>query len=118
MEFNSPIDLLTESEFLMSTRGEQYHYEKQVDKKDNNNSPSIASLRSHDSFNIIKREPPLSWGVIFWSCAINVFLPFVNGLMLGFGEIFAHELGFRWGWSAARVCNLFVNNIFIYLICV
>lgn len=33
------------------------------------------------------------------SSAINCLLPFVNGLMLGFGQIFAHELGFRWGWN-------------------
>lgn len=37
------------------------------------------------------------------SCAINCILPFINGMMLGFGEIFAHEIGYRWGWSAARV---------------
>lgn len=34
---------------------------------------------------------------------INMFLPFINGMCLGFGEIFAHELGFRWGWTGARV---------------
>lgn len=33
------------------------------------------------------------------SSAINCLLPFVNGVMLGFGQIFAHELGFRWGWN-------------------
>lgn len=37
------------------------------------------------------------------SLAINLFLPFVNGMMLGFGEILAHELGFKWGWVGARV---------------
>lgn len=40
------------------------------------------------------------------SAAINCLLPFLNGMMLGFGEIFAHELGFRWGWSAARVSTI------------
>lgn len=40
------------------------------------------------------------------SCAINLFLPFINGMMLGFGEIFAHELGFRWGFTGARVSLL------------
>lgn len=34
---------------------------------------------------------------------INMFLPFINGMCLGFGEIFAHELGFRWGWTGAKV---------------
>lgn len=40
---------------------------------------------------------------ILSSCAINLFLPFINGMMLGFGEIFAHELGFKWGFTGARV---------------
>lgn len=35
--------------------------------------------------------------------AINLFLPFINGVMLGFGEIAAHEIGFRYNWSGARV---------------
>lgn len=29
------------------------------------------------------------------SCTINLVLPFVNGLMLGFGELLAHELCWR-----------------------
>lgn len=35
--------------------------------------------------------------------AINVFLPFINGMMLGFGEILAHEIGFHYNWMGARV---------------
>ncbi|KAF9963477.1 hypothetical protein BGZ70_007396 [Mortierella alpina] len=31
--------------------------------------------------------------------AINFLLPFVNGVFLGFGEICAHELTYRWGWT-------------------
>lgn len=30
-------------------------------------------------------------------CGINLVLPFINGMMMGFGEIFAHELCFRSG---------------------
>ena len=40
---------------------------------------------------------------ILRSTAINLLLPFINGVMLGFGEIFAHEIAFKWGWRAARV---------------
>ncbi|AQZ09987.1 MIM1 (YOL026C) [Zygosaccharomyces parabailii] len=29
------------------------------------------------------------------SCAINLLLPFINGLMLGFGELLAHEICWR-----------------------
>lgn len=39
----------------------------------------------------------------FARCGINLILPFINGLMLGFGEILAHELGFKYGWVGARV---------------
>ncbi|KAG0360546.1 hypothetical protein BG005_010463 [Podila minutissima] len=38
--------------------------------------------------------------------AINFLLPFINGVFLGFGEICAHELAFRWGWTnSAHVVN-------------
>lgn len=40
---------------------------------------------------------------IFTRGAINLVLPFINGVMLGLGEIFAHEIGFRWGFFGARV---------------
>ncbi|CCC71733.1 hypothetical protein NCAS_0I00650 [Naumovozyma castellii] len=32
------------------------------------------------------------------SSSINLFLPFLNGLMLGFGELFAHEISWRFNW--------------------
>lgn len=35
--------------------------------------------------------------------AINLVLPFINGMMLGFGEILAHEIGFRYNWQGAKV---------------
>ncbi|ODQ82771.1 hypothetical protein BABINDRAFT_5689 [Babjeviella inositovora NRRL Y-12698] len=36
-------------------------------------------------------------------CGINLVLPFINGIMVGCGEILAHEIGFRYGWRGARV---------------
>jgi len=33
-----------------------------------------------------------------------VLLPFVNGLMLGFGELVANEAAFRLGWGGTKVC--------------
>ena len=47
----------------------------------------------------------------FSSLAVNLFLPFVNGVMLGFGEIFAKEVVMGWlGWKnsgpASSVTNL------------
>lgn len=66
---------------------------------DNLSSNSVSALT------VVRKTPSLR--DLLTSCAINCILPFINGMMLGFGEIFAHELGFRWGWSAARVSYFF-----------
>jgi hypothetical protein len=47
----------------------------------------------------------------FWalvsSLSINMFLPFVNGVMLGFGEIFAKTVVVGWlGWGPAVAANV------------
>ena len=42
------------------------------------------------------RNPTLIWALK--STAINFILPFFNGVMLGFGEILANELVFKYGW--------------------
>ncbi|SCU78963.1 LAMI_0A06744g1_1 [Lachancea mirantina] len=36
------------------------------------------------------------------SCSVNLLLPFVNGLMLGFGELVAHELCWKFQWFSRR----------------
>ena len=36
-------------------------------------------------------------------CGVNLVLPFINGVMLGFGEIFAHEFAYKHHWIGARV---------------
>jgi len=51
---------------------------------------------------VILYQPPTFWSLLR-GAAINLFLPFVNGMMLGFGELFAHEAAFRLGWSGTRV---------------
>lgn len=44
---------------------------------------------------------------LFSSLAINMFLPFVNGVMLGFGEIFARNVvGPLFGWKAPSVAGV------------
>lgn len=47
-----------------------------------------------------------TFGSILASLSINLILPFINGLMLGFGEIIAHELGFHYNWFGANVSPL------------
>jgi len=69
--------------------------EHQVDNHSNNNN----------NHTLILYDPP-TFLTLFRSAAINLFLPFINGLMLGFGELFAHEIAFRWGWSATNVFPL------------
>jgi Outer membrane protein TOM13 len=44
---------------------------------------------------------------LFSSLSINMFLPFVNGVMLGFGEIFAKTVIVGWlGWGSAVAANV------------
>jgi hypothetical protein len=57
---------------------------------------------STSSSPLILYKPPTIWGILR-GAAINLVLPFVNGLMLGFGELFAHEAAFRLGWSGTKV---------------
>lgn len=73
---------------------------------------------------MILYKPPTIWGILR-GAAINLLLPFVNGLMLGFGELFAHEAAFRLGWSNTKVrykipnrslCSLaMISNYFLFL---
>ena len=44
---------------------------------------------------------------LFSSLSINMFLPFVNGVMLGFGEIFAKTVIVGWlGWGPRVAANV------------
>ncbi|KAF2094385.1 outer membrane protein Tom13 [Rhizodiscina lignyota] len=66
-----------------------------------NNELSSSPPESSNS-PIILYTPPTIWSLLR-GAAINLFLPFVNGLMLGFGELLAHEVAFRWGWSGTKI---------------
>ncbi|KAJ5794997.1 Outer membrane protein MIM1/TOM13 mitochondrial [Penicillium paradoxum] len=66
------------------------------------NHEMSSSVPSTTSSPIILYTPPSVWGLLR-GAAINLFLPFVNGLMLGFGELFAHEAAFRLGWSNTKI---------------
>lgn len=68
----------------------------------NEESPSPPSSSSSP---MILYSPPTIWGLLR-GAAINVLLPFINGLMLGFGELLAHEAAFRLGWSGTKVSLL------------
>lgn len=65
----------------------------------------VSSPMSASSSPLILYKPPSIWGILR-GAAINLILPFVNGLMLGFGELFAHEAAFRLGWSNTKVRSM------------
>ncbi|KAI9889673.1 MAG: hypothetical protein M1814_005074 [Vezdaea aestivalis] len=63
---------------------------------------SSPSPPSSSSSPLILYSPPTLWGLLR-GAAINLLLPFVNGLMLGFGELFAHEAAYKLGWGGTKV---------------
>ncbi|KAF8425559.1 outer membrane protein TOM13-domain-containing protein [Tirmania nivea] len=69
-------------------------------------SSSSSSSTTTTASPLILYRPPTAMSILR-TAAINLVLPFINGLMLGFGELFAHELAFRLGWSGTRVCTFF-----------
>jgi hypothetical protein len=69
------------------------------------NHEMVSSSPSTSSAPLVLYNPPSFWGMLR-GAAINLVLPFVNGLMLGFGELFAHETAFRLGWSNTKVRRL------------
>lgn len=84
---------LAESGVTMHSDSEQYSTGEEV-------SPSPPS--SSESPPMVLYRPPTAWSMIR-GLAINLLLPFINGMMLGFGELFAHEAAFRLGWGGTRV---------------
>lgn len=89
---------LTESSMTIPSDSEQYSGNDNDDL-----SPSPPS--SSSSPPMILYTPPTLWGLLR-GAAINLFLPFINGLMLGFGELFAHEAAFRLGWGGTKVWRI------------
>jgi hypothetical protein len=84
---------LTESSMTIPSDSEQYS---------GNDDISPSSPSSSSSPPMILYKPPTLWGLLR-GAAINLVLPFINGLMLGFGELFAHEVAFRLGWGGTKV---------------
>jgi len=86
---------LSESQTTFPSDSENYDA-NHSNSNDSDDPPSDVSSP------MILYKPPTIWS-IFRGAAINLLLPFVNGLMLGFGELFAHEAAFRLGWSKTKV---------------
>lgn len=86
--------VLTESGITIPSDSENY---------DGNNEMSSSAPASSSDTPLILYKPPTFFGLLR-GAAINLLLPFVNGLMLGFGELVANEVAFRLGWSGTKVC--------------
>ncbi|KAM0523103.1 hypothetical protein ACHAPE_001595 [Trichoderma viride] len=84
---------LADSGVTMRSDSEQYSPGNEISSPSSSNSP------------VILYNPPTAWSLIR-SAAINLVLPFINGMMLGFGELFAHEFAFRLGWGGTKVFPL------------
>ena len=93
MSSDDRVNPLTESSMTIPSDSEQYSGNDDI-------SPSPPS--SSSSPPMILYTPPTFWGLLR-GAAINLLLPFINGLMLGFGELFAHEVAFRLGWGGTKV---------------
>ncbi|RYC65190.1 hypothetical protein CHU98_g1027 [Xylaria longipes] len=87
---------LAESGVTIHSDSEQYSAGEDI-----STSPDDSSL----SPPMILYKPPTTWSLIR-GVAINLLLPFINGMMLGFGELFAHEAAFRLGWGGTRIFPL------------
>ncbi|KAK0356721.1 hypothetical protein LTR91_023617 [Friedmanniomyces endolithicus] len=92
---------LSESQTTFPSDSE--NYDANHSTQDSSDEPPSSS-----SSPMILYSPPTIWSVLR-GAAINLLLPFVNGLMLGFGELFAHEAAFRLGWSGTKIFPLHRN---------
>ncbi|KAK7755123.1 hypothetical protein SLS62_002938 [Diatrype stigma] len=81
MSSHEPTHPLADSGVTMRSDSEQYGEDVLT------SSPSSSSP-------VVLYKPPTMWSLIRGT-AINLVLPFINGMMLGFGELFAHEAAFR-----------------------
>ncbi|KAI1494068.1 TOM13-domain-containing protein [Biscogniauxia mediterranea] len=83
---------LAESGVTMHSDSEQYSAGEELSTSpDSSSSPPL-----------VLYKPPTVWSMIR-GATINLLLPFINGMMLGFGELFAHEAAFRLGWGGTKV---------------
>ncbi|KAK4149767.1 60Kd inner membrane protein-domain-containing protein [Chaetomidium leptoderma] len=92
MASDEPPNPMAESGVTIRSDSEQYSGHEELS----------ASPPSSSSPSVILYQPPTVWSIIR-GASINLLLPFINGMMLGFGELFAHEAAFKLGWSNTRV---------------
>ncbi|KAL1589835.1 hypothetical protein WHR41_01510 [Cladosporium halotolerans] len=90
---------LSESQTTFPSDSENYDANYDANHSNSQDSEEQASSSSSP---LILYSPPTFLSILR-GAAINLVLPFINGLMLGFGELFAHEAAFRLGWGGTRI---------------
>lgn len=93
---------LADSSMTIPSDSEIYEATVSHDPSFDRSPGSDSDSHRNDDAPMILYNPPTMWGLLR-GAAINLFLPFINGLMLGFGELFAHEIAFQLGWSRTKV---------------
>ncbi|KAL1901625.1 hypothetical protein Cpir12675_000315 [Ceratocystis pirilliformis] len=88
---------LSQSGITMHSDSELYTESPETDYDHNRTQP-----QSQPEPELVVYKPPTMW-MLIRGTAINLLLPFINGMMLGFGELFAHEAAFRLGWGGTKV---------------
>jgi len=88
---------LSESSMTIPSDSENYDGNHELTSSSPPSSPPSSS-----SSPLILYSPPTLWGLVR-GAAINLLLPFINGLMLGFGELIAHEVAYRFGWEGTKI---------------
>ncbi|PWO24792.1 hypothetical protein PtrARCrB10_06682 [Pyrenophora tritici-repentis] len=91
----SPSPNLTSSGITIPSDSENYDANNEL-------SSTSSSTNTTTSSPLILYKPPTLWGLLR-GAAINLLLPFINGLMLGFGELVANEAAYRLGWSGTKI---------------
>lgn len=94
MPIDDSVSHLAESGVTMHSDSEQYSTAEADDL--------VESPESTSSTPVVLYQSPTVWSMVR-GAAINLLLPFINGMMLGFGELFAHEAAFRLGWGGTKV---------------
>ncbi|KAK5164525.1 uncharacterized protein LTR77_009731 [Saxophila tyrrhenica] len=92
---------------LTSPSSDSENYDANHSNFQDSSDPELPS--SDSSSPLILYSPPTFWSIVR-GAAINLVLPFVNGLMLGFGELVAHEAAWRLGWSGTKIFPSYRNG--------
>ena len=80
-----------------------------TDDDDNCSPMEIDASTTSQSESLVVIKPSTHTKLIQFarSCVIDLLLPFINGLMLGFGELVAHEVAWRYNWFDRRNVKAF-----------